>query len=209
SRRVADDGTMRYVCQSTELNKGTEPIGWANPGTYLRDLATGNVRLGPWLTGISIVCFNWVQRKRGGIAFPYFVPTSSKTSPSAYLGLQPGELVRVKSKARIEETLNVKGRNRGLWFDQETLEFCGGEFRVIKLVSRAMTESTGVVREFGAPCVILEGVVANGEYRAFNPENDYIFWREIWLERVNPALGADEQQSVERAERISPANVPG
>ena len=45
-------------------------------------------------------------------------------------------------------------------------------------------------RQLTNPCIILEGVMSTGEYQGFNPENEYIFWREIWLERVSPAVAA-------------------
>jgi hypothetical protein len=35
-----------------------------------------------------------------------------------------------------------------------------------------------------SPCIVLEGVSGTGEYLALCPQNDLIFWHEIWLERV-------------------------
>jgi hypothetical protein len=34
------------------------------------------------------------------------------------------------------------------------------------------------------PSIVLEGVRNTGEYVGFNPEDEYIFWHEIWLERL-------------------------
>jgi hypothetical protein len=38
---------------------------------------------------------------------------------------------------------------------------------------------------FTNPCITLEGVTATGEYHEFAPLDERIYWREIWLERVN------------------------
>jgi hypothetical protein len=44
--------------------------------------------------------------------------------------------------------------------------------------------------QLGNPCIVLDGVSSTGEYLAFCPQNDLIFWREIWLERVGVAAHA-------------------
>ena len=42
---------------------------------------------------------------------------------------------------------------------------------------------------FSNDCIILEDVVCRGRYNAglsFCPRANYPYWRELWLERVNP-----------------------
>jgi hypothetical protein len=173
-----------FVCQVTELLGATTPLAWGDPRHYMRDLLRGNVRLGAFLPGVSIALFNWVQHRRGGTGFPMISPTAQK-SPSATLDLQPGELVRVKSKRAIEATLAPTMRNRGLWFDGDMLRYCGGEFRVTARVERLIDERSGMMIDLKNPCIVLDGVSGTGEYLAFGPQNDLILWREIWLERVN------------------------
>jgi hypothetical protein len=65
------------------------------------------------------------------------------------------------------------------------LRFCGGEYKVAAVIERVIVEATGTLKELTIPCIVLEGVTATGEYRGFNPEDEHIFWREIWLERVS------------------------
>ena len=192
ARRDDDALGPRYVCQATELTAGGTPLAWCNPGHYARDLLTGNVRLGPFCVGVAIACFNWAQGLRGGVAFPHYSVGTSKTSPHAVLHLEPGEIVRVKAKHLIEATLNSQSRNRGLYFDRDMLRFCGGEYRVKTVVERVIAEKTGALRLLTNPCVVLEGVTATGEYAGFNPENEHIFWRDIWLERVVPVITQEE-----------------
>jgi hypothetical protein len=100
------------------------------------------------------------------------------------LGLQPGTLVKVKTKEEIQKTLDKNNKNRGLWFDHEMLKFCGGQFRVLRNVERLIDEKTGKLLSLHNPCVILDGVTAEGDFHRFYPQNDYILWRDIWLERV-------------------------
>jgi hypothetical protein len=187
SRQSDAAAGTHYVCQATELTAGGSPLRMADPCHYARDLLTGNVRLLPLCTGLAIAFFNRVQRKHGGPVFPNYSVGTTKTSPHEALGLQPGDLVRVKPKSLIEPTLNNASRNRGLWFDREMIRFCGAEHRVKTRVERTIAEKTGELRLLTNPCIILDGVTATGEYQGFNPENEYIFWREIWLERVAPS----------------------
>jgi hypothetical protein len=183
-RQIDAGAEIRYVCQATELTAGGTPLRMIDPLHYARDLLTGNVRLKPFCTGIAIDCFNRLQRRSGGAVFPHYTVGTTTVSPHEALDLQPGELVRVKPKHLIELTLNNQSKNRGLWFDKEMVRFCGGEYRVKARAERIIVEKSGELRELTNPCIILEGVTASGEYQGFNPENEYIFWREIWLERV-------------------------
>jgi hypothetical protein len=188
SRQNDADTEKRYVCQATELTTGGTPLRMVDPRHYARDLLTGNVRLKPFCAGVAIECFNRIQRMRGGPVFPHYTVGITTVSPHEALDLQPGELVRVKQKSLIEPTLNSQSKNRGLYFDKEMIRFCGGEYRVKARAERIIVEKTGELRQLTNPCIILEGVTASGEYQGFNPENEYIFWREIWLERVLPVI---------------------
>jgi hypothetical protein len=180
------EGT-RYLCQATELIAGGTRIRMIDPRHYARDLLTGNVRFKPLCTGIALDYFNRVQRMRGAAIYPNYSGRATTAPPQEALGLQPGELVRVKPKDLIELTLNSQSRNRGLYFDRDMIRFCGGEYRVKSRLERVIVEKTGELRQLTTPCIILEGVTATGEYMVFNPEHEYIFWREAWLERVAPS----------------------
>jgi hypothetical protein len=188
ARPIDTEAQIKYVCQVTQLTVSGTPLRMLDARHYARDFLSGNVRLKPFCIGIAIECFNRVQRMSGGAAFPHYDVGTTAVSPHETLNLQAGELVRVKPKKLIEPTLNNQSRNRGLWFDKEMLRFCGGEYRVKARVERIIIEKIGELCHLTNPCIILEGVTASGEYLGFNPENEYIFWREIWLERVAPAI---------------------
>ena len=190
AQRTTGDGEVRYVCQMTELPGATTRLSWNDPRHYWRDLCSGNVRLKPFLAAVALDLFNRAQRRSGGAQVPYREPTDRKTTPKEVLGLQPGELVRVKTKQAIEQTLNFDSKNRGLHFDREMHRFCGGEFRVASVVRNIIDEASGRMLAMKGSCIVLEGVSATGEYIGLCPQNDLIFWREAWLERVLPRSDA-------------------
>jgi hypothetical protein len=179
-----------YRCQATRLVDASEPF--APPGQmkyrlYLREVQCGNVGIRRFLR----VLMRAVLLK-GGLASGLrsrlpLRPRSGSVAPSEPLHLGPGDLVRVKSKKGIAETLDVKGKNRGLAFAWEMLPHCGGTYRVKQRVERIINEHTGEMIEFASDCVILEGVACTGDWsggRWFCARAIYPYWREAWLERV-------------------------
>ncbi len=105
-------------------------------------------------------------------------------TPTVDLGLQPGDRVRIRSKAEIEETLNADLLNRGMGFDGEMARFCGREAVVERRVQQVINEKTSKMVRMKTPCVVLEDIVCEGAYTPNCPRRWISFWREIWLERV-------------------------
>jgi hypothetical protein len=191
----------RFVCQLSSLPRATTPTPWNSPRNLLRELFSGNVRMGPFFTFIAIFAFNALQRRIGGARFPILSHSGSQKTPHAVLNIQPGELVQIKSKREIEETLNSQFKNRGLWFDKEMTRFCGGTYKVRARVDRQIDERTGKMVTINTPCITLEGVTATGEYFEFAPLDERIYWREIWLNRIEckdePATARSEEHQLE------------
>jgi hypothetical protein len=106
-------------------------------------------------------------------------------TPSVCLGLQPGEVVRVKSPPAIAKTLDRNGRNRGLEFVPDMLRYCGGLYLVNHRVDRLITGMTGSMRTV-ENTVMLEGVTCAGCFSHWGncPRGECHLWREIWLERA-------------------------
>ena len=187
--QVSVDGERRYVCQMTEIIRASTQLSPRDSSHYWRDLRGGNARLAPLLVVLSIRVFNGMHWRLGGAPWPVLKPLDSDSSPHQELGLQPGQLVRVKSKHAIELTLNRKLRNRGLSFGGDMLFCCGGSYRVAARVDRIVDERTGELLVFKTPSITLEGANAMGEL-LLTPQNEFFFWREIWLEPQPPARGA-------------------
>ncbi|MEZ4456877.1 MAG: hypothetical protein R2882_10060 [Gemmatimonadales bacterium] len=181
-----------YRCQNTNLLDAASPVSWWEPGQYFTELKTGNIGFGTWLAVILRAGVGILRRKFINRRHPFVYGNASPT-PTAKLGLQPGELVRIKSRKDIVATLDDRCKNRGLWFDIEQVPFCGGEYRVLKRVDRIVSEKTGRMLHFKSDCIVLDGVYCKGEYareRLLCPRSIYPYWREIWLQRVEPAAPA-------------------
>lgn len=98
------------------------------------------------------------------------------------LGLQPGELVEVKSVEEIMATLDKNRRNKGLRWMTGMRKYCGSQYRVLRRVERIILESNGELRKM-KNTVLLENVTCDGD--AFNGCDRccFHFWREVWLRR--------------------------
>lgn len=188
-RAEGADAETRHVCQITELKKASEPCPWWDPRPFVRDVVSGNQRLVVVLRWLLLAAFNWFQALRGGCGFPFMEQGALKKTPAVPLNLQPGELVRVRGMDEILATLDANNKNRGLWFDIEMLPSCGGTFRVARRVTRIINEKTGQMIHMApqSPIILLEGVLCRGQFHKLCARSEYLFWREAWLERVEPA----------------------
>jgi hypothetical protein len=197
--RVEDpaSGEQRFSCQATEMPKAA-PVhiaGW-DLRQYVEDVRVGNARPLQALRGLAIHLFNKFQaasgrvlprrlRIHGGDQYPFLEGRLQGKTPKELLDLQPGELVEVKSKEEILQTIDRSGHNRGLRFDVEMLKYCGSRARVLSRVRQIVDEKTGRMIRFPGDCIILEGVICTADYHQFCPRSIYPYWREIWLRRVH------------------------
>jgi hypothetical protein len=138
---------------------------------------------------------------RGGRHWGFVRGTATKT-PAVRTNLQPGDVVRVRSKDEISETLNADLLNRGMGFDGEMGRFCGHIGTVERRVNRIIDERTGRMLEMRNPCIVLENVVCEGAYNLNCPRAITPYWREVWLEKVDegrpqPQDAADGRRSAE------------
>jgi hypothetical protein len=213
-------GQPTYVCQATRLPYATKPLEWWDIRQYLEDYWSGNV--GVWSIICGAIYMSYYHLTRAGIGvgpamrwlYDRFYPVcrgtpfprkngiipKGESTPTATLNLQHGELVRIKSYDDILKTLDTSNRNRGLYFDAEEVPYCGRIYRVLKRVSKIIDERTGKMREMKTPCVILDSVVCQSRFsecRMFCPRSIYSYWREIWLERVEPSASSSRPCSSE------------
>jgi len=109
-------------------------------------------------------------------------------TPVGDLNLQPAEWVVIKPESEIAQTLDARGRNRGLVCDFGMSQYSGRKYKVQARLDRMISESTGEMRRVEGT-VILEGLnclcwnVLGG-----CPRQDFMYWREVWLERANADL---------------------
>lgn len=105
--------------------------------------------------------------------------------------LRPGDLVEVKAPDEILQTLDADGTLDQLPFMPEMVEFCGKRFRVSKRVLKTCyyTEATAAgFRKFRTDdVVLLEGLRCSGAEHDGCQKACMIFWREVWLRKVQNA----------------------
>jgi hypothetical protein len=181
---------VRWGCQTTDLLSCTMPVSATDLGAYTREVSNGNVSLPRLLRVLAKTAVSEPLRRLGSLwrkLRPHHAPRSTPVKP--LLDLQPGEWVRVKSRAAIATTLNATGHHRGLSFDREMMPFCGRIFRVQQRISRIIEEKDGRFIEIHSDCIALEKVFCSGECaasRLFCSRAITPYWRECWLERVEP-----------------------
>jgi hypothetical protein len=181
-----------YFCQSTQLINATELF----PGRHRlltfrlawREIVNGDLSvfrvlrlLAQWIVTRCLRIFGADERLRG----------PNKHTVNLPLNLKPGEIVRIKSRARIVETLNQKQRNRGLGLCYEMTRCCGKEAEVRHRVDRLIDERTAVMRELsntvtlrnvGGSKILGEECLCEAQVGDC-PRGELMMWREVWLER--------------------------
>jgi hypothetical protein len=217
-------GAPKYTCQATQLPYATTRLEWWDVRQYVEDYLSGNVGLWQIICGAAYFLSFAVSRAGIGLGrpirwswdrlyplwrgapFPRRTGTilEGQPTPTQTLDLQAGEIVRIKPYKEILNTLDVRNKNRGLYFDAEEVPYCGRTYRVLQRVTRIINEKTGQMREMSNPSVILDTVVCRSRYsecRLFCPRSIYAYWREIWLERAGPDSSVTPTES---AVRVTP-----
>lgn len=196
-----------YCCQATQVAAATTPLPWWNVSQYIEDFRSGNVTafqiIRAWIfwtyhnlasAGLGFgSAMRWAydtfMKAIGGSPYPWRIgkiPKGSRT-PTDKLDVQEGEMVRIKDYHEILETLDEDWKNRGLYFDAEMVPYTNGTYKVLKRVNRIIDEKTGKMLNFKNECLILDEVVCQARYakcRKLCPRAYYLYWREIWVEKV-------------------------
>jgi len=190
-------GEPLFSCQATELlraSKGLLP--WWEPSQYVQDVTSGNSTVPRVIRALLVGLFNRFQRAnarllprfclvRGCKRYPFIEGKATNGStPTGSLGLQPGEIVEIKSREEIFATLDENDKTQGLRFDGEMLKYCGRRARVLRRIENIIDEKTRRMLTIKRDCVILEGVICAGDYHRSCPRAIYPYWREAWLRRV-------------------------
>ena len=64
------------------------------------------------------------------------------------------------------------------------VEHCGRRYRVAFPLRKIISQQTGEMIELDGT-VVLEGVACQGTCARNCPRNNYFYWREIWLRKVD------------------------
>jgi hypothetical protein len=193
-----ENGETIYSCQATELKRATpSELPWWQAAQYVQDIRSGNATLGRVIRGLVIGFFNMLQKANtrflprftlihGGNRYPFLNGRERGKHPAEGLNLQPGDMVEVKSKNEILDTLDERDYLRGLRFDREMLHYCGRRGRVLRRVERLINEKTGKMLTIKSDCIIIDSFICTGDLHRMCPRSVYPYWREAWLRRAEP-----------------------
>lgn len=182
----------RYFCQSTELSAATQKLTRSRILLKsLRDVRSGSrgalemvwLMLAPLWRKIT----QKVPRRR-------LIGELGRT-PVGDLHLQPGEWVEIRPVEQVAQTLDKRGRNRGLTCDFGMTQYGGkGPYKVRTRLDRMISEATGQMRQVEGT-VILDNLHCLC-WNVFGgcPRRDFMYWREVWLTRAS-ACGTNEASS--------------
>ncbi|MCK4790518.1 MAG: hypothetical protein KAV87_42675 [Desulfobacteraceae bacterium] len=123
---------------------------------------------------------SWRATLRNAKSEPIVKPKIPSSQP---LNLQPGELVKVKSREEILATLDSRENHKGLRFFGCMLNDCEKRLRVLSRVHSVVDEITGRQVKGIKNTVLLEDSICTGiSYRGC-PRLCFWLWREDWLKR--------------------------
>ena len=170
-----------YFCQSTRLRESTGTISRSKKIVKTcEDLLSGSC------TGTDAIMATTspVVRKLREKLKPGNPRKTILSTPEETLNLQPGEFVEVKSFREIDVTLDANGKNRGLAFIPDMKRYCGKRFRVRSRIERIILEHSGEMVEVRDTVLLEDNTCTYDHTFGGCPRNEFNYWREIWLRRV-------------------------
>ena len=194
-----------YFCQSTELYNATETFAGNKKVLKLRilfrEVRNRDRSVGEVLRFVALWSTQrWLRRLHGD----QWLRGPHEQAPVVSLGLHPGDVVRVKSRAEMQATLDSRRTNRGLGICYEMTRCCGAEATVRERVDRLILERTGEMREIRNTVSLQEmrgrGMRGDSQCFCFDqlgdcPRGELMYWREAWLEREAPARTGDDTEA--------------
>jgi hypothetical protein len=131
----------------------------------------------------SIRKLRWYRKRFSQSLHP--VKNTSNISQSNQARIQPGDTVRVRSKAEIKHTLNRFRKTRGCTFQLGMYEHCGKKYKVLKKVDYFFDEAKQKMCRC-SDIYLLEGACCSGATAYLAPcgRNCFFFWQSSWLEKV-------------------------
>jgi hypothetical protein len=194
----------RYFCQSSELSAATQKRRLGRMEILVkcwRDVRSGAVGTGEMLPLILVPLYRKVHDLLFGR--PRLLGNLRKT-PIGELHLQPDEMVEVRDLEEMRQTLDTRGRNRGLPCDIEMGRFCGKRYRVLSRLDRMISEATGEMRKVEGTVILDSNTCMCARVLGGCPRQEFTYWREVWLRRIDPehTVALDERPALLGMERL-------
>jgi len=176
-----------YHCQSTVLAEASDRLPRWNIVGLFGDVARGELSPVGLVGMLGRTVVNRVRRL-AGLPEVGLILGEARAPKRGKLRLAPGEWVRIKSADEIKKTLGPDGRNRGLTFEPEMAAYLGRRYQVDFPVEKIIHEETGRMIQLSST-VALKDLYCSGACVKNCPRANPLYWREAWLERVEPAAG--------------------
>jgi hypothetical protein len=176
-----------YHCQSTVLAEASDRLPRWNIVGLFGDVARGELSPAGLVGMLGRTVVNRVRRL-AGLPEVGLILGEARAPKRGKLRLAPGEWVRIKSADEIKKTLGPDGRNRGLTFEPEMAAYLGRRYQVDFPVEKIIHEETGKMIQLSST-VALKDLYCSGACVKNCPRANPLYWREAWLERVEPAAG--------------------
>ena len=105
---------------------------------------------------------------------------------SSKSNLNVGDIVRIRSKEQILQTLDNNNKLEGCLFMEDMWQYCGTEHKVLKKVNYFYDEANRrMCKAYNT--VLLEGIYCSGKFQRYNNSCDrfcLLFWKEDWIEKI-------------------------
>ncbi|MFX0207101.1 MAG: hypothetical protein ACFFDT_14020 [Candidatus Hodarchaeota archaeon] len=104
----------------------------------------------------------------------------------AILNLKKGDVVKVRSREEIEQTLDENNQFERCEFMETMWQYCGGTYKVFKRVEKILDPWTDRLRR--CPNIVtLEGLLCHGDpkHAPVCDRTCIYYWKEAWLERIS------------------------
>lgn len=194
SRLKVKSDEQHYFCQSTQLERSTVAIK-GRMKVWLTRIAFRHIRNGDCSAfKITKLFFRWLTLRlhRAVHGDDAVRGPHKKSTPDVALGLEPGDLVRVKPVDQLVGTLDGRRRNRGLIVCGEMTRCCGKTAEVRSRVDRIIGERSGEMLELKNTVTLKNTALEPSLFDECQchgalgdcPRGELMYWREIWLERV-------------------------
>jgi len=162
------------MCQLTSISELGEKNSWLNNFFQLRVKVLRKAKR------------NMIFLKNKLVSSIKFKSENKNLKNPTLAKVNPGDLVRIKSKSEIKRTLDEREKYKGCLFIDEMYEYCGKSFKVLKVIDYFFDEAQQKMCKC-RDIVILDGVVCSGRQRLYKvrcDRNCFFFWHLGWLEKV-------------------------
>ncbi len=115
------------------------------------------------------------------------------TAETLWNTVRPGDLVRVRRKVEIDQTLDDRGYHKGCYFMPSMAHYYEQHFRVLRRVSLFYDEALGKLVQC-RNLVALDGAFCDGSGNPATSGCDrmcFAFWRTEWLEPVEDSVSGE------------------